>query len=237
MYYQGRGIKRDYGKAAEWFRKSSDQGYAPAQTSLGYMLSKGLSIKRDYEKALELYRVAAEKGDTLGQNNLGSLYMDGIGNDRNSILAYVWFSLAAAKGNELGIKNKKNISKRMSSLQISIANKIYSTFELLPGIRNIDNRVSRDYNIIKLINDRSAYNIFMKKYENYNDNKFVKMASLEFKKLPKENIKSVKTHVTRQTQSNKNISAYAVCKRIYGTRPIRAYYIDNGKRVRCYTVN
>ena len=36
-YYCGDGVPVDYSKAAEWYRKSADQGFARAQCNLGFM--------------------------------------------------------------------------------------------------------------------------------------------------------------------------------------------------------
>ena len=37
MYYEGRGVTRDYLEAVEWYRKAAEQGNAWAQNNLGVM--------------------------------------------------------------------------------------------------------------------------------------------------------------------------------------------------------
>ena len=40
MYYNGRGVPRDYQAAARWYRKAADQGNAKAQYNLGQMVKE-----------------------------------------------------------------------------------------------------------------------------------------------------------------------------------------------------
>ncbi|HHW5018725.1 TPA: tetratricopeptide repeat protein, partial [Haemophilus influenzae] len=47
MYGNGRGVKQDYFKAVNWYRKAAEQGHADAQLNLGYMYEKGRGVKQD----------------------------------------------------------------------------------------------------------------------------------------------------------------------------------------------
>jgi TPR repeat protein len=40
MYNRGLGVPRDYSEGSVWLRRAADQGFAPAQTALGYNSSK-----------------------------------------------------------------------------------------------------------------------------------------------------------------------------------------------------
>lgn len=65
--------------AVKWFKKSAEQGYAPAENNLGLMyghnrISYYKNIKQD---ALVLLTKAAEKGDMVAQSNLGSVFTGG----------------------------------------------------------------------------------------------------------------------------------------------------------------
>ena len=51
-YARGDGVPQDYVKAAEWLRKSADQGYPFAQTDLGSYYARGLGVKQDFSEAL-----------------------------------------------------------------------------------------------------------------------------------------------------------------------------------------
>ena len=50
MYERGEGISRDYGRAAEWYRKGAEHGYAWAQASLGKMYAYGQGVPQDYRR-------------------------------------------------------------------------------------------------------------------------------------------------------------------------------------------
>ena len=73
LYYSGRGVKKDYRKAIEWFRKAAGQGYAFAQYDLGYMFEEGLGVDQDYREAIKWYRKAADQGHANAQNQLVKL--------------------------------------------------------------------------------------------------------------------------------------------------------------------
>ncbi|MFN7098504.1 MAG: tetratricopeptide repeat protein, partial [Gammaproteobacteria bacterium] len=63
MYANGRGVEKDYGEAARWYRKSAEQGFAQAQHSLGWMYENGHGVEKDEAKAVKWYRKSAEQGD------------------------------------------------------------------------------------------------------------------------------------------------------------------------------
>ena len=47
MYYDGRVVPRDRGRAAVWYRAAADQGLAEAYYSLGVLLEKGDGVPGD----------------------------------------------------------------------------------------------------------------------------------------------------------------------------------------------
>jgi hypothetical protein len=58
------GQPRDYARAAQWFRKSAQQGDTFAQRQLGEMYSAGLGFPRDFVSAYMWFNVAATKSDS-----------------------------------------------------------------------------------------------------------------------------------------------------------------------------
>ena len=58
---RGNGVPQDYNEAARWYRMAAEQGYAPAQGSLGLMYVTGEGVPKDYEKAVQWYRKAARQ--------------------------------------------------------------------------------------------------------------------------------------------------------------------------------
>lgn len=66
IYEKGMGQEPDYAKAAEWYRKAADQGFAPAQTALAILYERGqVSGKAEPQAALTLYRKAAQLTEEL----------------------------------------------------------------------------------------------------------------------------------------------------------------------------
>ena len=51
MYYTGEGAPKNYKKAFEWFKKSSEQGHAKVQYNLGTMYYNGKGTAKNYQKA------------------------------------------------------------------------------------------------------------------------------------------------------------------------------------------
>lgn len=98
IYAEGRGVPQDYTKAAEWFKKSAEQGDAFGQSGLAYLYSQGRGVPKDYSKAAEWYAKAARQGDTWSQVRLGMLYYLGKGVPKNYAHAVSWFTRAAEAG-------------------------------------------------------------------------------------------------------------------------------------------
>jgi hypothetical protein len=73
MYSHGYGVKQDYNQAVAWYQKAADQGYADAQTNLGFMYKNGYGVKQDYNQAREWYQKAADQGDVDAKRNLEKL--------------------------------------------------------------------------------------------------------------------------------------------------------------------
>lgn len=66
IYLKGLGTPPDFGMAAQWFQKASEQGFKRAKTNLAYLYEEGLGVAKDELKALNLYREASgARGDEL----------------------------------------------------------------------------------------------------------------------------------------------------------------------------
>ena len=70
MYYNGRGVKKNYNKAFMWYEKAAKQGVAMAQFNLGDVYYKGRGVKQNYKKAFEWYEKAAKQGHVDAQLKL-----------------------------------------------------------------------------------------------------------------------------------------------------------------------
>jgi uncharacterized protein len=82
----GVGPSRNDAAGVDYFRRSSDLGYGPAQIALGYYYETGNFLARDPGQALDLYRKAARQGDPLAGWLAGRLYFLGstVGRDPDS---------------------------------------------------------------------------------------------------------------------------------------------------------
>ncbi len=79
LYRDGVGVPVDYVKAASWFRRAAEQGFAQAQYNLGVMYRNGQGLSKDYDEAVVWFRQAAEQGFDMAQSDLGAMYSKGWG--------------------------------------------------------------------------------------------------------------------------------------------------------------
>ena len=89
----------DYAAAASWYRKSADQGYAYAQTNLGYLYQNGLGVPQDRAQALAWYRKAADQGEAHAEINMGNFYEVGDILPQDYGMALKYYQLAARQDN------------------------------------------------------------------------------------------------------------------------------------------
>jgi TPR repeat protein len=86
----------------DYFRRSADLGYGPAQIALGYYYETGTVITGDQGKALDLYRKAAAQGDPLASWLAGRRYFVGNGAQRDLDAAQKWLKPAAQQNSAFG---------------------------------------------------------------------------------------------------------------------------------------
>ncbi len=90
-YYE----KGDFNQAAQWFRKSAEQGSAQAQSNLGVMYADGDGVDKNMDEAIKWLKKAAEQGYAEYQHNLGVMYVSGEDIDQNFDEAFKWLSKSA----------------------------------------------------------------------------------------------------------------------------------------------
>ncbi|MGP9492362.1 tetratricopeptide repeat protein [Psychrobacter sp. AOP7-B1-24] len=112
MYDTGKGVHQNYAKAAEWYRKAADQGYAKAQFNLGLAYYKGEGLRQDYAKAAEWFEKAADQGDAEAQYNLGLMYDQGEGVRQNNATAKEWFGKSCDNGNQDGCNEFQKLNSK-----------------------------------------------------------------------------------------------------------------------------
>jgi len=121
MYDNGQGVPQDHKEAVRWFRAAAEQGYDLAQLQLGLMYDNGQGVPQDHKEAVHWYRAAAEQGYAMAQFNLGLMYNNGQGVPQDYITAHMWFNISGANGSQEGTKSRQIVEKRMTSADISEA--------------------------------------------------------------------------------------------------------------------
>ncbi len=98
----GVGPTRDDSLGIDYFRRSADLGYGPAQIALAYYYETGTVVTGSQSQAIDLYRKAAQQGDPLAGWLVGRHYFLGNGVPRDADAAQKWLKLAADQNNAFG---------------------------------------------------------------------------------------------------------------------------------------
>jgi TPR repeat protein len=118
----GEGVPQSYRTAFEFFKKSADLDYAPAQYKLGLAYAYGQGAEKDPEVAVEWYQKSAAQGYTLAQRTLATLYMSGDGIEQNKPLALAWYDILADSGNVMDVHRRDALKEKLTSYEIDEAN-------------------------------------------------------------------------------------------------------------------
>jgi TPR repeat protein len=97
-YHGGNGVAKDYGEAANWFRRAADQGNPDAQMSLAYCYYAGTGVTKHELEAVKWYRKAADQGNAQGQFTLGFFCHEGQGVAKDLVAAVEWYRKEADQG-------------------------------------------------------------------------------------------------------------------------------------------
>ena len=98
----GVGPSQDDSLGIDYFRRSADLGYGPAQIALAYYYETGTAVTGNQSQAIDLYRKAAQQGDPLAGWLVGRHYFLGNGVPRDPDAAQKWLKLAADQNNAFG---------------------------------------------------------------------------------------------------------------------------------------
>lgn len=69
MYKSGEGVPRDPSQAVAWLARAAEQGFPPAQNSLGLMYLKGEGVPKDYRQAYFWLELAVRHGVPGAEHN------------------------------------------------------------------------------------------------------------------------------------------------------------------------
>ncbi len=122
MYYTGRGVKADHGKAFEWTHQAAEQGHQGAQFNLGVLYFNGHGTRRSASDAFQWYRAAAETGHAQAQYNVATMYRDGSGVERDPVQAHFWANVSRENEFADAAKLQEEIGKTLNEEQRAQAN-------------------------------------------------------------------------------------------------------------------
>ncbi len=100
MYEFGIGAKKDFAKAAQFYKKACDGKDYEACSNLGTLYSERQrkGVKQDSKKAIKLYTKACDGGYAAGCSNLGVMYSRGQGVEKDFVKAAAYFRRACDAG-------------------------------------------------------------------------------------------------------------------------------------------
>lgn len=103
-YESGEGVERNMKQAVEYFEKAAKNGYAAAQSKLGYIYKTNEEFLNP-ERSLYWNSKAASGGDMQALCNLGLSYEFGVGVDKNANKAFELYKQSALLGYDRGMYN------------------------------------------------------------------------------------------------------------------------------------
>jgi TPR repeat protein len=121
-----------YEEAAQIIRPLALNGYAAAESNMGYLYLHGLGVEQDDEQSYLWTLKAARKDELHAQLLLAWLYLNGRGVERNEVEALNWYTRAAELGSadalnslgviyEQGLGEDKDLSRALEYYQSAAA--------------------------------------------------------------------------------------------------------------------
>jgi TPR repeat protein len=104
-FYEHGLVTPAFATAADWYRKSAAQNYAPAEVDLAFLLRHGSGVSQDPAAAADWYLKAAKQGDAKAEGGLGYSYMEGEGVPQDDVKAFAWFYSAAQQDEPFAEQN------------------------------------------------------------------------------------------------------------------------------------
>jgi TPR repeat protein len=98
LYWEGRGVAQDFGRARHWLERAAGMNHAGAQVKLGFLYTDGKGVAQDQARAFEWFSKAAKQGNVDALYNLGVSYLYGWGMKPDTTLAKQYLAAASALG-------------------------------------------------------------------------------------------------------------------------------------------
>lgn len=97
-FADGEIVPQDLGIAIDWYQKAAEQGFALAQTQLGFNLLKMVPGEQGHRLAIKWFEMAAKNGNEVAQCNTGLFRAEGWGGPVDWKQAVFWYEKAAQAG-------------------------------------------------------------------------------------------------------------------------------------------
>ena len=94
-YESGKGVRKDFTKAAQWYAKSAKQGMSDADAILGLLFLNGKGVPQNSRRGIALLKKSAQRGNIRARYHLGLAYLAGKHVRKDVVTAYMWLYLAA----------------------------------------------------------------------------------------------------------------------------------------------
>lgn len=123
-------LAQDYSKAAEWYRKSAEQGFSEAQNKLCIGYANGLGVTQNDLEALDWCRKASVQGEGESLYLLSFIYLFGRGVEEDVVIAYMLANLSATQGDEAPASLRDTIRDSLTPEQISEGQQLASEWSV-----------------------------------------------------------------------------------------------------------
>ena len=124
-YALGDTLEQDQEQAFEYFRKSAQEGYAPAQYRLGAAYANADGTEQDPAQALEWYRKSALQGHIPAQRSLALVYLNGLEDlTPDKPLALAWYTLLAEDGNQMDLHRRDSLLEELPEEDVDRAEEL-----------------------------------------------------------------------------------------------------------------
>lgn len=123
LYFDGKGVRKNYHKAVQLFLKAAEQGHPEAQYRAAECYADGIGTARNTDKASYWYIKAAANGHDKALYKAGEFFEYGIGTEADNIAAIAYYRRAVAKGVKEAEKHLKEL-ERVSCLNAELEERI-----------------------------------------------------------------------------------------------------------------
>jgi len=98
LYFEGRHVSRDHGRAAKYYGECSRDAECRRSLRLGILARDGTALPRNLAWSFDLFTRAFREGDLSAHKELATAYLYGLGTQKNERMAFLHAEKAASTG-------------------------------------------------------------------------------------------------------------------------------------------